>query len=109
MSTTDRELLALAAKAAGKSRAEWDYDWLMENGTEVARDMLWDPRRDGGQAFDLCLQLHIRVSTNPDGSGFAEDIDGNHCAAFRSPDNDFGPAARRAVFLVATDIGRAMP
>lgn len=55
MTPADRALLARAAKAADKTRAEWDYDWLQERGQEVARDMLWNPIDDDAAAFRLAV------------------------------------------------------
>lgn len=110
MSNGDRELLALAAKAAGKARHEWDYDWLRDNRHEVARDMLWDPRRDSGQALELAVKLKIGVY--PD----SEDKDGVK-GCFCTP-STFVPhhddetvivhATRRAIVRAAAAIGQAM-
>lgn len=101
--------LALAAKAAGKSRAEWDYDWLMAHGNEVARDMLWDPRRDSGQALELAVKLHMNIGTNADGGGFADSLDGLNYAEFEDDGGDQCAEMRLAIFKVAVKIGRAMP
>ena len=59
MTTYDRTLLARAAQAAGKSRAEWDYDWLVERGVDVSRDMLWNPLTNSGQALELAVDLSL--------------------------------------------------
>lgn len=59
MTPADRALLARAAQAAGKSRAEWDYDWLVERGVDVSRDMLWNPLDNSGQALELAVQLDV--------------------------------------------------
>lgn len=103
----DQQQLALAAKAAGKRRNEWDYDWLRDCGHELARDMLWDPRRDSGQALELAAQLRL-------GTEFSE-----HCIyvfAHRGLERlssahvgeDIAAAMRLAIFRAAVVIGAAM-
>lgn len=75
MMPTDRDLLARAAQAAGKSRAEWDYDWLVERGVDVSRDMLWNPLANSGEALELaaakveCVKHTECPASNPKGYG----------------------------------------
>ena len=53
---TDRELLELAAKAAGFT-GQWTADWY-----EMASGMSrWDPLVDNGQALILAVKLSIDV------------------------------------------------
>jgi hypothetical protein len=108
---TERDLLALAAKAAGKKRHEWDYVWLAEQRQEVARDMLWDPRRDSGQALELQVQLRMSVTVFDDAVGIG-------CAQLRGSDSQYVEypieleplaATRLAIFNTAVAIGRTMP
>lgn len=55
--TTDHALIAAAARAAGKLRAEWDFDYLAERGVCVSRDMLWNPLTSNGDALWLAVKV----------------------------------------------------
>lgn len=105
---SDREQLALAAKAAGKARNEWDYDWLRDCGHALSRDMLWDPRRDSGQALELAVLLDMAIEF--------EDVMGVQivCSTgvfITTTDGALSKieATRDAIFRAAVAIGRAMP
>lgn len=55
---TDRELLELAAKAAG-----YDVTWLKDSQFIHGRDDWWDPLTDDGDALRLAVKLHMQVIT----------------------------------------------
>ena len=100
--------LALAAKAAGKRRGEWDYDWLRDCGHEISRDMLWDPRRDSGQALELAALLDLTVERYDGNSTIAGNVLLEHWP--HEPDGDDRNAGmRRAIYRAAVAIGKAMP
>ena len=105
--STDHEDLAFAAKAAGKHRCEWDHAWLAARGDALARDMLWDPRRDSGQALELAAQLDIDIEFDRLAGPIA------NCGAGHFATSDITlsriEATRMAVFDAAVAIGRAMP
>jgi hypothetical protein len=103
--TTDRELLALAAKAAGKSRGEWDYDWLRDQGHEIARDMLWNPLQNSGQALELAVLLRIQVEPS---SRYAYAIPPDGTVIGADADDDLA-ATRLAIVRAAAEIGRSIP
>ena len=58
----DRELLELAAKAAGIPRSRWDYDELRRLGHMVTRSMMWNPLANDGDALRLAGELRLRIS-----------------------------------------------
>lgn len=107
MSPTDKELLELAAKAAGYEVIGWADDWNRE-GEEVAKISAgsglyteWNPLTDDGDAFRLAVKLSLVV----------------HCGNFtaRGPaslewtdgyGNDPYAATRRAIVRAAAEIGK---
>lgn len=85
-SLSDRELLELAAKAAGYT-GQWDADWYAMCDGENH----WDPLRHNGQALRLAVKLDIafmqyteKVSaTTNTGQQFCEWLRGDPYAATR--------------------------
>ena len=113
----DRELLELAAKAAGikhpggehciNGPAVWDCEALR----------WWRPLTDDGDALRLAVKLNIHHSLIWDG----QEDEWSNVLAFRLPqvraleefcahrdDQDEYQATRRAIVRVAAEIGRAM-
>jgi hypothetical protein len=105
----ERELLALAAKAAGKKRHEWDFWWLAEQRQNVARDMLWDPRRDSGQALDLAAYLEFDVMHRVVSGRRIEVLPAGGPLTKHFYEGDTAAAMRQAIFNAAVEFGRAMP
>lgn len=109
--TTDRELLELAAKAAG-IHAVWGsfgagQEWLVAD--EVLGLRPWRPHRDDGDALRLAVKLGIK----PDAGGFDVEICKQHSGArnfcYVEPHNsDPYAATRRAIVRAAAEIGRSM-
>ena len=102
----DKELLELAAKAAG-IRLEWDGDpekWVptyYEGKTYHG----WNPLTNDGDALRLAVKLGITVEFNSNWVGTThEDIVGR--AEFYEAD-PFA-ATRRAIVRAASEIGRGM-
>ena len=103
---TDRELLELAAKAAGISK-EWDgVGWQ------------WNPLTDDGDALRLAVKLKMKVECMSAQSAartfdncFAGCVD--HSDSQQYAKRDFNPdpyaATRRAIVRAAAEIGKAMP
>jgi hypothetical protein len=132
MNTEDRELLELAAKAAGfgaphsgatcwteseyprgsgKHGALWNYVGYMDTAE------LFNPLTDDGDAFRLMVAIGIRMyPAVEDGQGalahaaMASRVFGERNIARTEP-GEMGDAAaaRRAVTRVAAEIGRSMP
>jgi hypothetical protein len=112
MSMTDREMLELAAKAAG-----YNFITLSDtgNGDEQAifawagRDPIqWNPLLDSGQALELAIYLKLNIIQQPrmristvDTFIFQEEIDEPY-------GDDPYAATRRAITRAAAEIGKAM-
>ncbi|HBP5538858.1 hypothetical protein [Pseudomonas aeruginosa] len=108
---TDRELLELAAKAAGyqfstsmRSLSQPPVPVIL---AESGRWKQWDPLHDDGDALRLAVKLAIEISPCPE-------HDSVMCEPKGSPDSiittealdDYG--TRRAVVRAAAEIGRQM-
>lgn len=105
---TDRELLELAAKAAGLP-AFWDeLSSAMRVTTNAGNWYLWRPLNDDGDALRLAVKL---------GLCFGPNLDGDKAVCFGSDGrnivepygDDPYAATRRAIVRAAAEIGRAMP
>lgn len=106
---TDRELLALAAKAAGIDLIDWREEWTDFWGPAWRKTdhELWNPLTDDGDALRLAVKLRIDVQQF-EKSEMVE--------AWRHPQQacgeDYGSdpyaATRRAITRCAAEIGRTM-
>ena len=100
---TDRELLELAAKAAG-------YVYSSEYGVvfsdEYPQGSEWNPLEDDGDALRLAVALRIHVSPTP-AYIEARYFDGAAWQCFKEPANTV-PFACRAIVRAAAEIGRDM-
>lgn len=103
----DRELLELAAKAAGYKYS--DLCFSGESGLVLLGDPMqtyWDPIADDGDALRLAVKLSIDMSFNFENAVFVyadevmETLDRNG--------NDLCAATRRAIVRAAAEIGRQM-
>ena len=109
---TDRELLVLAAFAAGLTDllgwhvygGDAPY-WL--NDPKQSEPRYWNPLTDGNDALELSTKLKTRVEFHDGGvsayiegavQGYFEDIH----------DNDFASATRRAIVRAAAEIGATL-
>lgn len=113
---TDRELLELAAKAAGMKLAD-EVDsyipgsramWVVGPG---GRDAVWNPLNDDGDALRLALAIPACIVIDND-MGWC----GVHLKGARGKydlveqfGNDKKAATRRAIVRAAAEIGKAMP
>jgi hypothetical protein len=124
---TDRELLELAAKAAGIDLAGWsEYRsafWL--GGSVVNQLMPWNPLTDDGDALRLAVKLRIAIRIDdPDAvcAGWCANQNGAPTLDGKGPwfwkewidgeannNGDPNAAIRRAIVRAAAEIGRAMP
>ena len=116
---TDKELLELAAKAAGIELHHWSGDVFIKVADDVDDDGgSWNPLTDDGDALRLAVKLEIKFSTTPSPRhknksmwvAFNTKINGaNHQNIL---DEDYGDdpyaATRRAIVRAAAEIGRAM-
>jgi hypothetical protein len=100
---TDRELLELAAKAAGLPRRSWDYEWCRSHGHMVTFSDMWNPLTDDGDALRLAvkLSLDIHVDSNLTEVIYLEATTEAHLS-------DPYAATRRAITRAAAEIGKEM-
>ena len=104
----DRELLEMAAKAAGVHWNLWDYDRVRNLGHMVTPNMMWNPLRDDGKAFQLAVNLKLQVIIYSD---WVEVLQDGIRKANADSVYDAGcmlTCARRAIVRAAAEIGRAM-
>ena len=108
---TDRELLELAAKAAGIA-AQWDCPErgmmvLMPDGNDT---MTWNPLADDGDALRLVVKckLHIGMESHTV-SAWQKDRFGNFQTEELDAPGCDAEATRRAIVRAAAAIGKAMP
>ena len=111
---TDREILELAAKAAG-IQLEWRYNWRGNELDEPWHDgSVWEPQNDDGQALRLAARLGIAIQfyrNAPPELGLPRE-----CAVSVTPDrrwfSESGPdenaATRRAIVRAAAEIGKSL-
>ena len=91
----DRELLELAAKAAGYTITDWCAGRRGADWAELSDTSKWNPIEDDGDALRLAVRLGLVVNTG--------------CAHDEKNDLDDPYAAtRRAIVRAAAEIGRQM-
>lgn len=116
--TTERELLELAAKAAG-IEGEWERDtaFIQEryqfitpySNQGMMTGITWNPLTDDGDALRLAVKLNLLVgchSTEAWAQFFG--LDGEWFTAKEPHEADPNAATRRAIVRAAAEIGRAM-
>ena len=107
MNTSDRELLELAAKAAGLTIVDSitsilnDDDGWLET-TDNGPDRLWNPLTNDGDALRLAVKLKMTL-----GVGVARG-DAGEATEFDLCHRDPCAATRRAIVRAAAEIGRNM-
>lgn len=102
---TDRELLELAAKAAGLALI-WQYETLGIAIPTVHSD-LWNPLTDDGDALWLAVALGIVIRPELECGITNADFPGIN--ALEPHGDDPYAATRRAIVRAAAAIGEAMP
>ena len=99
---TDRELLELAAKAAGVVAVDGHY-WIARDSSGEPNK--WNPLTDDGDALRLAVKLLLTVEVE---DGFTEVLTGSGMEITESHKEDSLLATRRAIVRAAAEIGRAM-
>jgi hypothetical protein len=98
----DRELLVLAAKAAGVKYTDalpnWDSDW------DVLAGALWNPLGDDGDALRLAVQLRINIIFSGGRHHVGRDRWVIDICGVGGLDS-----IRRGIIRAAAEIGRSMP
>lgn len=111
---TDRELLELAARAAGV-----DVDWNLGQPERVlerwdgnpSSSTPWNPLTDDGDALRLAVKLEMNLGIFGDGDGaiaVIHDANGRVWIDCRDQAPDPYTATRRAIVLCAAERGKAM-
>ena len=104
--TANRELLELAAKAAGM---ELDREGTAEADGKFAvlpDYRLWNPLTDDGDALRLAVKLRMDIASFSRGVR-ADAPNGDDC--YEDYNSDPYAATRRAIVRAAAEIGKAMP
>jgi hypothetical protein len=98
MTDTDKELLELAAKAAGRG----DHWWVGDT------HLKWNPIEDDGDALRLAVKLGLFIQINS-GSATAWKWRGENWYEQASDNaDDMSATTRRAIVRAAAEIGRSM-
>lgn len=107
----DRELLQLAAKAAGYEIAYWTEDSTGEVPVAVLEDGdYWQPLLLNtltdcmGDALRLAVKLHIHITMTAYGAAAS----GPACGTVERDPTDVYAATRRAIVRAAAEIGKAL-
>lgn len=116
--TTDRELLELAAKAAGKKYAKWDdfFGCFSITGDNGVKDCPWNPLSHSYEAFDLSVKLRLAIDhgNELDNDRYVH-VSRHGIEMVRSPVSVFEEiedeahreaATRRAIVRAAAEIGK---
>lgn len=112
----DRELLELAAKAAGKYGLRYVDNEPIQGSYRTGlwcdfEDQCWNPLTDNGDAFRLAvkLKMDIRPSEEIQAINIWSYFLDRWIGEFYDGDNDPYAATRRAIVRAAAEIGRATP
>ena len=112
---TDREMLELAAKAAGFNDAEWAAEQACISTLQQKRGFkfFWNPLTDDGDALRLAVKLFLFVDSAagaPDSFGAELVRAGNEVVDKTEPRTHDDPyaATRRAIVRAAAEIGRSV-
>lgn len=107
----DRELLELAAKAAGKRIDEETFGEYQDahNGCVVADGNHWNPLNDDGDALRLAVKLGITPIIRHFGCDATDCGKGMAYERWVRSGGDRLQATRRAIVRAAAEIGRQVP
>ncbi len=106
---TDREMLELAAKAAGMNRRY--TEWLGQCGLidDDPNGGYWNALEDDGGAFRLAVKLEFTIHRHPNKIGISQYGKGRHLLdPWQELITDELEATRRAIVRAAAGIGKGM-
>lgn len=104
--SADRELLELAAKAAG-SEIWTDADGNLYTGEP---ERLWNPLTDDGDALRLAVTLRLNIKPGKHvGDGCTVETQRSGIAGCTAFYDDKAQQMRRAIVGAAAEIGRSLP
>jgi hypothetical protein len=103
---SDRELLELAAKAAGIRINYWVYDNDDDSPSVLESGGIWNPLTDDGDALRLAVKLGLTVSQLMNNREV--EVNDYDETVFVNEFHEPGPCAatRRAIVRAAAEIGR---
>lgn len=112
--TADRELLELAAKAAGIALGDFEpeaeYSGIPCGAFELDEETLWNPLAADGDA--LCLAIKLKLDVIHDEESEQVDVwpanPSTRVKTEKYGDDEFA-ATRRAIVCAAAEIGRTKP
>ena len=104
ISATDRELLELAAKAAGISLRDLDDRWDCWEAEPILIHRGWNPLTDDGDAMRLVVMLGMCIKRDDPLSVW---VANNMVESFFNARDPYA-AARRAIVRAAAEIGKSM-
>ena len=108
---SDRELLELAAKAAGMPTPKWNevHGYMMIGMGGATKE--WSPLEDDGDALRLAVRLNLSIRFDSCAGGVAVDVGGEWddapAGAQEVYERDGGAATRRAIVRAAAEIGQS--
>jgi hypothetical protein len=112
---TDRELLELAAKAAGFDVVFYNNECVGLGISDCKRDWPWNPLTDDGDALRLAVKLNLAITpypiyNNPKHSVLAQlkNLDDSRFEVMEMHGTDPYAATRRAITRAAAEIGKEM-
>jgi len=107
---SDRELLELAAKAAGFRIRGWIGEkFYVINGPNPAEHydpFPWNPLEDGGQALRLAVKMHFEIDIGIMSTEISGILDSQKGIAVELHQGDSCAATRRAIVRAAAEIAR---
>lgn len=108
---SDRELLEMAAKAAGNNRRYYKCSLTHEEGmiNDDPDGGMWNPLTDDGDALRLAVTCKIDVLQYAAQGVVAAASDTDSWEVMELHRDDPLAATRRAIVRAAAEIGRAMP
>lgn len=112
MTTTDRELLERAAKAAGMraGNGPGEYAWhpglgCLSTLDRFRREAPWNPLHDGGDAFRLAVKRRFTVAIRPHEVEVFCEASGECLASVHTNGVNHEEATRRAIVIAAAMAG----
>ena len=104
---TNRELLELAAKAAG-----YDFYWMTGaywlKTDDPLRDALWNPLTDDGDALRLAVKLGMSVISCMEEKEVGVTVLETALEIYEQHNDDPYAATRRAIVRAAAEIGKGL-
>lgn len=107
----DKELLELAAKAAGIDCEIEEFGNGLCIGTNKYNEIVFDPLTDDGDTLRLAVKLCLRVECREDGHAYVWKGDSflwNEFALHETVEHERCAATRRAIVRAAAAIGKEM-